>query len=201
MTEEIKQRIEMINRGEVPDGYKKTKVGIVPREWEVTEFQSISNITRLAGAEYSDIWYTDADGDIIALRGYNIGVNKLILNDYETINQQLSNRLYRSKLYVNDIVFPCVGTIGNAVLITENDKYHINQNIAKISCDNRVYPLYFVYYLMSELVLNEIYKYNATTSQPNVLVGSLRKFKAILPLSPSKKKSLKSSPHKTKSLS
>lgn len=34
MREEIKQRIEQIRRGEVPEGYKKTKVGIVPKEWE-----------------------------------------------------------------------------------------------------------------------------------------------------------------------
>ena len=36
MTPQIKQRIEQIRRGEVPDGYKKTKVGIVPNEWKET---------------------------------------------------------------------------------------------------------------------------------------------------------------------
>ena len=29
MREEIKQRIEQIRRGEVPEGYKKTKLGVV----------------------------------------------------------------------------------------------------------------------------------------------------------------------------
>lgn len=47
MTEEIKQRIEMINRGEVPQGYKKTKVGIVPNEWEETHLKSkFERVTR-----------------------------------------------------------------------------------------------------------------------------------------------------------
>ena len=36
MREEIKQRIDQIRRGEVPEGYKKTKVGVVPEEWEET---------------------------------------------------------------------------------------------------------------------------------------------------------------------
>lgn len=36
MTPQIKQRIEQIRRGEVPEGYKKTKVGIVPNEWKET---------------------------------------------------------------------------------------------------------------------------------------------------------------------
>lgn len=34
MTKEIKQRIDQIKNGEVPQGYKKTKIGIVPNEWE-----------------------------------------------------------------------------------------------------------------------------------------------------------------------
>lgn len=38
MTNEIKKRIEMIKRGEIPQGYKKTAVGIVPEEWEETQF-------------------------------------------------------------------------------------------------------------------------------------------------------------------
>ena len=34
MTEEIKQRIEQIQHGNMPEGYKRTKFGIVPSEWE-----------------------------------------------------------------------------------------------------------------------------------------------------------------------
>ena len=34
MNEQIKQRIEQIRRGEVPEGYKRTKAGVVPVEWE-----------------------------------------------------------------------------------------------------------------------------------------------------------------------
>ena len=34
MHPQIKQRIEQIRRGEVPEGYKRTKAGIVPMEWE-----------------------------------------------------------------------------------------------------------------------------------------------------------------------
>ncbi len=43
---EIKTRIEMISRGEVPEGYKKTKVGIIPEDWEVkklAEFLELKN--------------------------------------------------------------------------------------------------------------------------------------------------------------
>lgn len=50
MREEIRQRIDQIRRGEVPEGYKRTKVGIVPEEWEegflgnyIQEYKELSN--------------------------------------------------------------------------------------------------------------------------------------------------------------
>ena len=41
MIPQRKQRIEQIQRGEVPEGYKKTKVGVVPNEWEETRFKKM----------------------------------------------------------------------------------------------------------------------------------------------------------------
>lgn len=41
MTPQIKQRIEQIRRGEVPDGYKRTKVGLVPEEWDTPKAKEI----------------------------------------------------------------------------------------------------------------------------------------------------------------
>lgn len=41
MTPEIKQRIDAIRHGDVPKGYKKVKIGIVPTEWEETHFKTM----------------------------------------------------------------------------------------------------------------------------------------------------------------
>ncbi|HCH28661.1 MAG TPA: hypothetical protein DEW35_04050, partial [Ruminococcaceae bacterium] len=41
MNEVIRSRIEQIRRGEVPEGYKKTKAGIVPEEWENYHFYDL----------------------------------------------------------------------------------------------------------------------------------------------------------------
>ena len=42
MKQEIKRRIEEIKNGVVPQGYKKTKIGIVPDSWNVVKLSSIS---------------------------------------------------------------------------------------------------------------------------------------------------------------
>lgn len=45
MNNEIKQRIEQIKNGKVPQGYKKTKISIVPSEWKVKTINNIANIS------------------------------------------------------------------------------------------------------------------------------------------------------------
>lgn len=41
MTPEIKNRIEQIRRGEVPEGYKKTRAGIIPVEWQEKDLSDV----------------------------------------------------------------------------------------------------------------------------------------------------------------
>ena len=45
MKAEIKQRIEQIRRGEVPDGYKRGKLGIVPCDWKEVSFSTLFTST------------------------------------------------------------------------------------------------------------------------------------------------------------
>lgn len=50
----IKQRIEQIRRGEVPKGYKKIKVGIVPVEWKETCFNKLFSRLNRKNVENND---------------------------------------------------------------------------------------------------------------------------------------------------
>lgn len=162
--------------------FKQREVGLIPVDWEVKELNRLTNITRLAGYEYSTYWEETLNGEIIALRGFNIGKNKIIEREFVRISNVLSMRLIRSRLFKGDIIYPCVGTIGNATVINEDNKYHIQQNIAKITpLKDIIDSNYLAYYLMSDFGLTEIKKFNGTSSQPNILVGSLRQYSIILP--------------------
>ena len=41
MNIETKERVLQINMGQVPKGYKKTKVGIIPENWILKKFGSL----------------------------------------------------------------------------------------------------------------------------------------------------------------
>ncbi|MFV0470166.1 MAG: restriction endonuclease subunit S [Dysgonomonas sp.] len=55
MINEIKERIELISRGEVPKGYKKTDVGIVPVEWESKKLKDIGKFSKGKGLPGSEM--------------------------------------------------------------------------------------------------------------------------------------------------
>lgn len=87
MNKELKQRIEQINAGTAPAGYKKTKVGIVPEEWEV---QRIKNYVKLVerpikledDVEYELVTVRRAFGGVDS-RGKYLGETILVKNYFE----------------------------------------------------------------------------------------------------------------------
>lgn len=48
MQQEIRERIDMIRRGDIPLGYKKTSVGVIPDNWNVKKIGDISKINLLS---------------------------------------------------------------------------------------------------------------------------------------------------------
>ena len=167
---------------EVKTGYKQTEVGVIPEDWEVKTLNNLSTISRLAGAEYTSLWEETPNGEIIALRGFNIGQGKIIERDFVRISNRLSLKLKRSRLCKGDVVYPCVGSIGNAVVIAEDAKYHIQQNIARITPNPAAIDSdYLANYLMSSLAEREVERFTSSSSQPSVLVGSLRQYRVPLP--------------------
>lgn len=89
MTPEIKQRIEQIKRGEVPEGYKKTKVGIVPKEWEETRFKTMfSRITRKNKENNDNVLTISAQHGLINQRDF---FNKDIASDDKSNYYLLKN--------------------------------------------------------------------------------------------------------------
>lgn len=79
MTSIVKQRIEQIQRDEVPEGYKKTKVGIVPIEWEETRFKKMfSRLSRKNKENNDNVLTISAQYGLISQRDF---FNKDIASD------------------------------------------------------------------------------------------------------------------------
>lgn len=114
MKPEIKERIEKIRKGEVPEGYKKTKVGIIPDDWKIITFEDIADkkvkwsITGGPfGSNLKASEYTSDGVRIIQLQ--NIGDG--IFNDNYKIytSKEKANELLSCNIYPNEIILSKMG--------------------------------------------------------------------------------------------
>ena len=103
-------------------------------KFEIVTINDVADVTKLAGFEFTKyIKYNDT-GEIIALRALNLRNGRLDLKDVKRINKNVSEKLPRSKLFINDILLTYTGNgYGDCAIIEENDKYHLAPNICKIA--------------------------------------------------------------------
>lgn len=151
-------------------------------DWEQRKLGEISDVTKLAGFEFTKYVIYKDEGKIIALRGLNVKNRKLVLDDVKYIDQSDFSKLNRSKLFKNDILFTYVGTVGELAVVPENDKYYLAPNVARIRLNDNVNPQ-FVSQMMGNKVFYDkvIFPLIATSSQPALSMENVRKFTLKLP--------------------
>ncbi len=163
--------------------FKNSELGPIPNEWEVKALGEIADVTKLAGFEFTEhIVYSD-QGKIIALRGLNIKNGNLVLDDVKYIDESNFSKLGRSKLYINDIIFTYVGTVGEVAIINENDKYYLAPNVSRIRIKSTDLPKFICHLMRSDRFYKKIiFPLIATSSQPALSMENVRRF--LLPLPP-----------------
>ena len=151
-------------------------------DWVQRKLGDIADVTKLAGFEFTEhVVYSD-EGQIVALRGLNIKNGQLVLDDVKYIDGSNFSKLTRSKLFVNDIMFTYVGTVGEVAVIRENDKFYLAPNVSRIRVESDDSPTFISHYMRtSSFYQNVIFPLIATSSQPALSMENIRKFELFLP--------------------
>lgn len=152
-------------------------------EWIERKLGEIAHISKLAGYEFTKHIVYENKGKIIALRGLNIKNNGLELSDVKYIDNSELNKLNRSKLFIDDLMFTYIGTIGEVALIPENDKYYLAPNVSRIRPNKKeIYAKFLLqYFNVPNFKGKEISKYISSSSQPALTMENVRKFSILLP--------------------
>ena len=144
---------------------------------------SVATVTKLAGFEFTKYVNYSNEGSIIALRGLNVKNGKLDLHDVKYVDLSDFSKLNRSKLYVGDMLFTYVGTIGQVALVDEADKYYLAPNVALIRANtSRLIPEFMRYYFQSkQFWKNQVMRLLQSSSMQNIPMEKIRKFELPIP--------------------
>ncbi|MCT0009843.1 restriction endonuclease subunit S, partial [Weissella confusa] len=151
-------------------------------DWEERKLSDISNVTKLAGFEFTKYVRYQESGKIIALRGLNVKNGELVLDEVKYIDDSDFSKLNRSKLYKNDILLTYVGTVGELAIVPENDKYYLAPNVARIRLQEHVNSIFVCQMMNDSNFYNRIISpLIATSSQPALSMENVRKFQLLMP--------------------
>ncbi len=145
MKAEIAERIRLINKGQVPEGYKKSKVGIIPNDWEV---EKIENCSSIVDSLHKTPSFSDTGYPMVRVADIKEGN----LDFEETLKVSEEDFLIYTKNYKpqkGDIVLSRVGSYGISSFVNTELEFCMGQNTVVINPQNANKYIYYSLYSKS----------------------------------------------------
>ena len=186
----------MSKRNENGPGYKKTKVGWIPEEWEGRYLlqTGCKVIDGDRGKEYPKQHEFGLAGHCLFLNAGNVTKEGFRFLDCHFITKEKDSKLRKGKLKRGDIVITTRGTVGSFALYNEKiefDHIRINSGMAIIRTrTNNTNILHtFLYTLLrSHIIEKQIKRIVFGSAQPQLTIGLINRFYLSLPPLPEQKK-------------
>lgn len=181
MTPEIKKRIELIRKGVVPEGYKKTKVGIMPEEWDVKQLKYIlSRVERKVSKPQGGYWR-------LGLRSHAKGTFHEFVDDPDSIAMEELFSVAENDLIVN-ITFAWEHAI--ALANRDDEGKLVSHRFPTYVFNEKACPNFYKYYVIQPLFKKMLSDISPGGAGRNRVMSksSFQKLFAVLPPLPEQEK-------------
>ncbi|MFP4460294.1 MAG: restriction endonuclease subunit S [Candidatus Zixiibacteriota bacterium] len=176
----------------IPEGYKKTEIGVIPEDWEVKKLKEVRNTldnwSYTGGPFGSDLQtkhYTESGVRIIQLQ--NIGKGRFIDNVRIYTNENKADELKACNVYPGDIIMSKMGDpVARACLVPEGqDRYLMCSDGIRLQVDTKSYNTSFIHdFINSAFFLSQAS--NASTGSTRLRIGLKQLANLPIPIPPKK---------------
>ena len=162
--------------------FKKTKIGEIPEEWKLSTLGDISSkITKGTTPTTYGFQYCDKGITFIKIESIN-DLGKIRSEKLTYINQEVNQKLKRSQLSENDILFSIAGQIGKTFIVNKEIlPANTNQALAIIRLRRKEFVKFLFYYLNGREVKKWIGRIAIETARANINLGQLADLVCPLP--------------------
>jgi type I restriction enzyme S subunit len=134
----------------LPEGYKRTEVGVIPADWEVKPISEIIELMTNGFVGTVKSHYVDYDNGILYIQGYNVEENSFNFNGIKRVNHEFHKQHSKSCLQEGDLLTIQTGDIGVTTVVPKelvgaNCHALIITRFNKETADPRFYCYYFNY--------------------------------------------------------
>lgn len=188
----------MVEKREIPKGYRMRGVGVIPEDWKVEKLGDI--IDYVKGFAFKSSEYRKSGARVI--RVSDTDYDSIKDSDEIFIDKVTSHRFKKWSLSENEIIISTVGSkppmydsmVGKAVKVdAEHDGSLLNQNAVKIkSKDNSIYRQFIIYYnLKTRRYLDNIEKiFRGNANQASITLNDLFDFRIAVPQKENEQKAI-----------
>jgi len=162
---------------EVPKGYKKTKVGVIPEDWEVVQIKDVTDYVDYRGKTPKKV-----ENGIVLVTARNIKQGYL---DYETSQEYIAkddyfNVMSRGIPKNGDVLLTTEAPLGNVAQI-DNENIALAQRVIKFRAKNSLKNTYLKYHFLSEKFQSYLHRLAIGTTVLGIQGKQLHKMNIPLP--------------------
>lgn len=135
----------------IPEGYKRTEIGIIPEDWEVKNINEISTLKARIGWQGLTTSEYLKYGDYILITGTDFYTGKIKWEKCVYVGKKRYNQDKNIQIKKNDILITKDGTIGKVAFIYNEPPKPatLNSGIFVVRPKNKTYYPLFVFYLFN----------------------------------------------------
>jgi type I restriction enzyme, S subunit len=182
-----------IDKQIIAANYKKNEVDKLKKNIFAKKFKLNSNIVKLGdlcevitkGTTPTSLGFKFIDKGINFIKIQSINNNGDFIKDkFAYINKDCNEKLNRSKLQVDDILFSIAGAIGRTAIVTEEIlPANTNQALAilRLKKDIKINKKFLLYSLNSDGIIKQSDAFKGGTAQQNLSLSQLKSYNIPLP--------------------
>lgn len=179
----------MSKRNKNRPGYKKTKVGWIPEEWEC---HSGNQITSAIAKGSSPRWqgYEYTSSGMLFITSENVRDGYIDVNSPKYLPLEFHKKLRRTQIRKGDILVNLVGaSIGRSCLVgLDLSPANVNQAVSVFRVKDNICREYVASYLQAPGTVRRILGMQVDAARPNISLTDLRNFLIPLPPFPEQRK-------------
>jgi len=169
---------------DVPPGYKRTEVGVIPEDWEVKTISEVANVkTGPFGSALHERDYVQEGTPIITVE--HLGEHGVVHENLPRVSDSDRTRLKSYSLRENDIVFSRVGSVDrNSLISNGEDGWLFSGRLLRVRVsDGSVYPPYLSYHFHSEPFKQRVREVAVGQTMASLNTQILNGLRVVLPTS------------------
>jgi len=172
-----------VTREEVPPGYQRTEVGVIPEDWDIKTFNDVT-LKIQDGTHFSPRL---GGNDYLYVTSRNIGPGKLDVSDVERISKEEHRKIYaRCDTKKGDLLLTKDGVnTGNAAINTLNEECSLLSSVAFLRFDmERHDPRFYLYFILSDEGQKQIKSLMSGNAITRLTLQKIRRLIIPVPLLP-----------------